>query len=65
MVGKNPVIWMFLFLAAGGILASLSFRVASPVLSTVMLAAAAICMVLGMYNFYLHARTRWPFRKDG
>ncbi len=60
----NPVIWMFLFLAAGGVLASLSFRLSNPVLTAIMLAAAILCMILGAYNYWRHARTRWPFRKD-
>jgi hypothetical protein len=60
----NPVVRMLLFLAAGGVLASLAFRLESRLFFASVLILAVACMLAGGYNYYLHARERWPFRTD-
>ena len=60
----TPVIRMFLFLASAGILSAVGMRMIDTALGKVLVGLAVAAFIAGTLNYYLHARTRWPFRRD-
>ena len=58
------VVRMFIFLAAAGILSAVGMRMLDTFLGMFIVALALVAFVAGVVNFYWHARTRWPFRRD-
>ena len=58
------VVRMFIFLTAAGILSAVGMRMIDTVLGMFIVALALAAFIAGVVNFYWHARTRWPFRRD-
>ncbi|RED17396.1 hypothetical protein [Parasphingopyxis lamellibrachiae] len=60
----TPVIRMFLCLAAAGILSAVGMPRIDTLSGMLLVALSVGAFILGIVNYYLHARTRWPFRRD-
>jgi len=60
----TPVIRMFLCLAAAGILSAVGMPMFDTALGMLLVALSMAAFVTGIVNYYLYARTRWPFRRD-
>lgn len=59
----TPVIRMFLCLAAAGILSAVGMPRIDTMLGMLLVALAMVAFAVGIVNYYLYARTRWPFRR--
>jgi predicted membrane channel-forming protein YqfA (hemolysin III family) len=60
----TPAIRMFFCLAAAGILSAVGMPRIDTILGMSLVALSVIAFAAGIVNYYLHARTRWPFRRD-
>ncbi|MGJ8535821.1 MAG: hypothetical protein ACSHW2_01580 [Parasphingopyxis sp.] len=60
----TPVVRMFLFLAVAGVLSAVGMPRTDTVLGVLLVVLSAGAFIMGVVNYYLHARTRWPFRRD-
>jgi uncharacterized membrane protein YidH (DUF202 family) len=64
IVSVSLVIRMFIFLAAAGFLSAVGMPILDTVWGALLVGLAVIAFIAGVLNYYLHARTRWPFRRD-
>jgi len=60
----TPVIRMFLCLAAAGVMSAVGMPMLDTILGKVLVALGVVAFIAGTVNFYWHARTRWPFRRN-